>query len=256
MSARVLRGLSVSVVSLIYCISSSLGMSIAKKLLFQPPEEYKEDSLIYHNNQNCWLKINCEKDTDTIVIFLHGNASDITMNKNFGKMLSEIGNVYIPEYSGYGAMRKLFPRRSSDAIMDCLRVFFDTIANQEKKKNICIVGQSIGSHYAARLAHEGYCTHLCMISPFYSLEKLAFGFNCESEKIDEYDTSKYIHGLRDPIKLLILHGKQDTIVPCKHAIALYDNSILTHKKVRLMSDSCHSSLNIDSISEEVLAFCS
>jgi esterase/lipase len=255
MSASVLRGLSATIVSLIYCFSTSLGMSLTKKLLFQPPEEYVEDSSIYHNNDNCWLKIKCENDTDTIVIFLHGNASDITMNKNFGKVLSQIGDVYIPEYSGYGAMRKLFPRRSSDFIMDCLRTFFDTVISEENGKNICIVGQSLGSHYAARLASEGYCTHLCMLSPFYSLEKLAFGFDCEKRKIDAYDTEKYIHVLRDPVNLLILHGKKDTIVPCKHAVALYDSSILKNKKVRLMTDSCHSSLNLDAVSKEIVLFC-
>ena len=256
MSVGMLRGATVSLVSLLYIISSSTGLFLTKKLLFQPPDEYIDDSSIFHNNENCWIKLLSEKKTETVVVFLHGNATDISMNKIFGKMLTEIGDVYIPEYTGYGAMRKLFPRRNSDAIMDSLRVFFDTIIKSENVKNVCIVGQSLGSHYAARLAHEGYCTHLCMISPFYSLEKLAFGFYSENGKIDVYDTGKYVEGFEEPLNFLILHGKKDTMVPPKHAVALYEKAKLKHKKVRLMSDSCHTSLNLPEITKEITTLCS
>lgn len=255
MSASILRGLAVSLVSLVYTFSSSSGLFLTKKLLFQPPEEYVEDSSIFHNNENCWIKLVSENETDTIVVFLHGNATDISMNKNFGKMLTKIGNVYIPEYTGYGSMKKLFPRRSSDVIMDCLRTFFDTIIVGENKKHVCIVGQSLGSHYAARLASEGYCTHVCMISPFYSLESLAFGFDSENKKIDMYDTGKYVEQIEDPINLLILHGKKDTIVPPKHAVSLYEKAKLKHKKVRLMADSCHTVLNLPEITKEIVELC-
>ena len=195
MSAKILRGLSISFISFVYLINSDAGDFFVKKLLFQPPEEYIEDKSIIKNTKNCWLRIKCRKvDTNTIIIFLHGNASDISMNKDNAKILADIGDVYIPEYDGYGAMRRYFPKRNSEDIIDSLRTFFDTIIKPQNKI-VYIVGQSIGSHYATRLASEGYCTHLCLISPFYSIEKLAFDDTKEKTILkDSFNTGFYIVG--------------------------------------------------------------
>jgi esterase/lipase len=251
MSAKILRGLAISFISIVYLINSDAGDFFVKKLLFQPPEEYIEDKSIIKNSENCWLHIKSGK-SDTIIVFLHGNASDISMNKDTGKILSDIGDVYIPEYDGYGAMRRYFPRRASDGIMDSLRNFFDTVIKPQNKI-VYIVGQSLGSHYATRLASEGYCTHLCLISPFYSIEKLAFD-NKEKPVLKgeiSYNTGFYIGKINSLVKITIMHGENDKLVPPSHSHDLYREITMNAKRLCIVGGHCHSSINFIDVLREM-----
>ena len=252
MSAKILRALATSFISFVYLINDNAGDFFVKKLLFQPPEEYIEDKSIIKNSENCWINIKSRK-SDAIIIFLHGNASDITMNKDNGKILSEMGDVYIPEYSGYGAMRRYFPRRASDDIMHSLRNFFDTVIKPQKNKIIYIVGQSLGSHYATRLASEGYCTHLCLISPFYSIEKLAFGNEEKSVLKDSmsYNTGFYIGKINSQVKITIMHGEEDKLVPPSHSHDLYREITMNQKRLCIVGGHCHSSINFIDVLREL-----
>ena len=253
MSAKILRGLATSFISFVYLINSDAGDFFVKKLLFQPPEEYIEDQSIIKNSENCWIHIKSRKnDSDIIIVFLHGNASDISMNKGNGKILGELGDVYIPEYSGYGAMRRYFPRRNSDGIMDSLRKFFDTVI-KPLNKSVYIVGQSLGSHYATRLASEGYCTHLCLISPFYSIEKLAFGDEEKPILKDEmsYNTGFYIGKINSTVKITVMHGEDDKLVPPSHSHDLYREIIMNPKRLCIVGGHCHSSIDFIDVLREI-----
>jgi esterase/lipase len=234
MSAKVLRGLTKGFITLIYLINSNFGDFFVKKLLFQPPEDYVEDKSIIKSGENCWIHLNSKANNDIILVFLHGNASDISMNKEMGKMLSEIGDVYIPEYPGYGAMRKYFPRRNSDGMMTTLRSFFENVIDPVRDgRNVCIVGQSLGTHYAARLAAEGYCTHLCLISAFYSLERIAFESEHTIGKM-LYDTSQYIENVT--ANTLFLHGKDDSVIPYHHSQDLYEKCKSQTKAIKILKN--------------------
>lgn len=235
MSAGVLRGLSKNFITLTYLISTQVGNFFLKKLLFQPPDEYSDEKDIRRYGENCWIAIpRLIKSADNpIIVFLHGNASDISMNRNIGKIISEIGDVYIPEYPGYGAMRKYFPRKNSDGIMTTLRSFFENVIDPVRNdRKVCIVGQSLGTHYATRLASEGYCTYLCLLSAFYSVERIAFEDRHTIGMI-EYDTSKYIEKLEPEISTLFIHGKDDPVVPYSHSQDLYDKCSSKHKKIKI-----------------------
>ena len=251
MSAKILRGLAISFISFVYLINSDAGDFFVKKLLFQPPEEYIEDKSIIKNSENCWIHIKSKKN-DIIIVFLHGNASDIAMNKDNGKILSDLGDVYIPEYASYGAMRKYFPKRSSDDIMNCLRKFLDTVIIPQNKI-VYLVGQSLGSHYATRLASEGYCTHLCLISAFYSIERLAFDHKEKLKLKGEisYNTAFYIEKINPYVKITIMHGEEDKLVPPSHSHDLYKEIPSNQKRLCIVGGHCHSAINFTDVLREI-----
>ena len=244
MSSKVLRGLSKCFIMFVYMISNNAGNFLVKKLLFQPPEDYIDDNTIIKSGDNCWIHIKSRVQTDNIIIFLHGNASDISMNKDMGMLLANVGDVYMPEYTGYGSMRKHFPRRGSDGIMDNLRSFFDDVIRQ--RKNVCIVGQSLGSYYATRLAAEGYCSNLCLISAFYSIEKIA---NTDYAELLSYNTGEYIKNVT--VNTLLLHGDKDTLVPYQHSQDLYDKCKSSKKRLKILEGCGHSFINFPIILDEI-----
>ena len=243
MSANILKGVAKNFISLVYLLNSNAGDFLVKKLLFQPPEEYIEDKSIIKNAENCWIHIKSEK-TSLVVVFLHGNASDISMNRIPGKILSELGDVYIPEYAGYGTMGE----KNTDDILCYLRKFFNNII-KPLRTPVLIIGQSLGSHFATRLASEGYCTHLCLISPFYSIERLAFAN--KSKLVNTYNTSTYIQNIKPSVKITIMHGDNDQIIPPSHSRDLYHEITKNPKRLCIVGGHCHNSINFLDVVDEL-----
>lgn len=255
MSARVLRGLSKSFITLLYLISTNAGNFLVKKMIFQPPDDYEDDRSIVRKGENCWIfipsTVHRSISIQPIIVFLHGNASDVSMNKEIGKLLSGIGDVYIPEYPGYGAMRKYFPRKNTDGIMTTLRNFFENVIDPLRNgRSVCIIGQSLGTHYATRLACEGYCNQLCLVSPFYSIERVAFE-DKHMVGIMEYNTSEYMKTMPKNISTLFLHGGKDMVVPCSHSRDLYGECNVYHKRIEIFPGMGHCNMDSFEIAKDV-----
>ena len=163
------------------------------------------------------------------LIYSHGNTSDLGDNLPFLTTLSNVlkCDVISYDYSGFGCSTG---KPSEEAINSDLNRVIDFTLNDLKYKidNIILFGYSIGSICTINSAIESEYSNIAgivLLSPLvYGLNKY---FSEEKEKNEKIDVIKdaieqtnyyKISHIEKPI--LLIHGKEDEIVPYNHSIQL------------------------------------
>lgn len=169
------------------------------------------------------------------VLHLHGNAANITGHFPFVSWMPATGfNVFTVDYRGYGRSEGRVSRegtiRDARAALDYLQTRRDIDA-----KRIILFGQSIGGAISIALAAErrGELAAVVLDSPFTDYREIArhhilrnpvmlliawwfpFGIEKGHDPID-------CIGRISPTPILIMHGKDDRIVPPSMGRRLFD----------------------------------
>jgi uncharacterized protein len=122
--------------------------------------------------------------------------------------------ILLVEYPGYGAA----PGSPSEkSITEATRALYDWAANDPRidPKRIVAYGRSLGGGAAARLALDRPVAAMILESAFTSVADFAARFFAPAFLIrDPFDSRKALASYRGP--LLVIHGRQDTIVPFEH----------------------------------------
>lgn len=158
-----------------------------------------------------------------LMIFYHANAEDIGQAFTFCQDINEKMECYflLVEYPGYG----LYPGVCSEEgiIADVDPVFnFVTKVLNFRRKDIMVMGRSIGGGAATHLASTYETGGLILISTFASIKQVVkhnFGTLSSSMVKERFDNEKKIGEVKCPC--LFIHGKDDTLIPCEQSKLLY-----------------------------------
>lgn len=152
------------------------------------------------------------------ILYFHGNGADWQSSVvATDRLVPEGYGVLAAEYRGY---RSNPGRPSEEGLIRDGRAAMTWLAGQGvTPTDTVIVGNSIGTGVATRIASETHPRALILMSPFTSLSGLV------SEKLwwlptgwllrDRYDNAALLPGVRSPV--LILHGDRDDLIPPNHA---------------------------------------
>ena len=150
-----------------------------------------------------------------LVIFTHGNGEladfwieDFEVPRTWGMA------VLLVEYPGYG---RAPGTPSEKSIMDAVRAAYDWAAADPRidPNRIVAYGRSLGGGAAARLATDRKVAAVILESAFTSVADFAAKFFAPAFLIrDPFDSRDALKSYRGP--LLVIHGRQDTIVPIAH----------------------------------------
>jgi uncharacterized protein len=155
-----------------------------------------------------------------LVFFLHGNAGNLatwTSNVAFYRQLGF--DLFMLDYRGFG---KSSGRISSEAQLHAdVRAAWERIAPDYAGKPVVILGRSLGTGLATRLAADVKPDLLVLVSPYASLERLATEhFPMVPGGLLKYPlhSDRLIGTVKSPI--LITHGDSDEVIPFDHARTL------------------------------------
>ena len=150
-----------------------------------------------------------------LLMFMHGNGEladhwtgEFDEPRRWGMA------VLLIEYPGYG---RAPGAPSEKSITDSVRALNAWAENDPRIDSTRIVpyGRSLGGGAAARLAADRKAAALILESAFTSVADFAARFMAPAFLIrDPFDNRKTLSSYRGP--LLIIHGRQDTIVPIEH----------------------------------------
>jgi fermentation-respiration switch protein FrsA (DUF1100 family) len=158
-----------------------------------------------------------------VAILCHGNAGNISHRLDKLAMLHELGlAVLLFDYRGYGQSRgsptEQGTYRDAHAAWNYL-----TQRRGLEPKDIVIFGESLGGAIAAELAADKTPAALILVSTFTSAPDLArkYYWYLPVRLIARfrYPTSEYVARVRAPI--LVIHSRDDEIVPFAHGQELY-----------------------------------
>lgn len=163
-------------------------------------------------------------DSRCTVLFLHGNAGNISHRLDFLRMFHRLGcSTLIVDYRGYGnnAGKPSEQGTYQDAeaawrhLTEIRKIPSDTIV---------LFGESLGGAVAAWLATRHRPGALVIASGFTSVPDLAAKFYpfLPVRRLSrfDYDTRSYLRAVEAPV--FIAHSPDDEIIPFQHGRALYE----------------------------------
>ena len=154
------------------------------------------------------------------VIFGHGNGELIDYWPQSFKRFTEIGiGLLLVEYPGYG---RSAGSPSQKSITDAFIAAYDVLAARKDTDSARIIffGRSLGGAAVCALTAHRPSAALVLMSAFtrvraFTSRYLAPGFLVR----DPFDNLAAVQNYQKPV--LIMHGRNDTIIPYSHGQALY-----------------------------------
>jgi len=152
------------------------------------------------------------------LIYFGGNAEDVSRNlEEFSQAFPDHA-LYLMHYRGFGGSTG---KPSEEAIARDALTLFDRVYSSHTQ--VAVVGRSLGSGVAVRLASQRPAARLILITPYNSLEELAVRqypiFPVKWLLKDRFDSWKYAAHISIPT--LLLAAEQDDIIPRSSTEALY-----------------------------------
>jgi uncharacterized protein len=152
------------------------------------------------------------------LIYLGGNAEDVsTKLPEFSRQFPDHA-IYLLQYRGNGASSG---QPSEESIHADALALFDKV--REQHSNISVLGRSLGSGVAVRLASERSVSRLVLVTPYDSIERIAASqfpyVPVHWLLTDKYESWRYAPSIRVPT--LILQAEHDEVIPGGSTARLY-----------------------------------
>ena len=160
------------------------------------------------------------KQSKGLIFYLHGNAGSIDVWGKVAKTYTDLNyDVFILDYRGYG--------KSEGRISEQKETFQDiqTVYNEMKKKytedKIVVLGYSIGTGLATKIASTNNPKLLILQAPYYSLTdmmKKTYPIFPTFILKYKFETNDFIKSCKMPI--VIFHGNKDEIIYYESSLKL------------------------------------
>ena len=212
---KIVLGLYIVLCGLLYLFQENLiffPQKLDKNYKFQFGQKFEEINI----NANDGKKINgllFRADSSTgLIFYLHGNAGCLSSWGEVAKTYTDLNyDVFIIDYRSYG--------KSEGEIKGHEQLFQDnqTAYNELKKKynedKIIVLGYSIGTGLASKLASTNNPRLLILQAPYYNLTdmmKHTYSFVPTFLLKYKFTTNEYLKNCKMPV--VIFHGNKDEVI--------------------------------------------
>lgn len=172
-----------------------------REMFFQVDKKTKLNGLLFYADSSRGL-----------VFYLHGNGGCIdSWGKIAGIYTACQYDFFIPDYRGYGKSEGKI--RSEKQFYNDLQIIYDSLKKLYDETKIVLIGYSIGTGPAAKLAADNHPGLLILKAPYYNLPDLAHQFikiipSCFIRY--KFSTNEFIPKVKCPVT--IFHGDKDEVI--------------------------------------------
>lgn len=155
-----------------------------------------------------------------LIFYLHGNAGSL---KSWGKV-AEIGSqlqydVFMLDYRGYGKSEGSIG--SEAQLYEDVQMAYDKLKSRYDEKDIIVLGYSIGTGPAAKLASANKPKMLILQAPYYSLTDLMQQhYPVIPTFILKYRLETNLYLRKCSLPVVIFHGDRDEVIDYASALKL------------------------------------
>lgn len=158
-----------------------------------------------------------QTEAEDAIVYFGGNAEDVSLSLPQLKQAFPNRAIFMMHYRSYGGSTG----QASEANLFADAVsMFDMV--KSKHRQIMIVGRSLGSGVASFLASKRQAEKLILITPFYSLENVAWSqypyLPVNILLIDKFESYKYVPQIDTPTLLIV--AEWDQLTPMDGSLAL------------------------------------
>jgi pimeloyl-ACP methyl ester carboxylesterase len=174
------------------------------------------------------------------LIYFGGNAEDVSRSlPGFSQAFADHA-IYLLHYRGYGGSTG---SPSEEAIQRDAMTLFDYVYNSHP--DIAVIGRSLGSGVAVRLASQRPASRLILITPYNSLEDLAARqfpwFPVKWLLQDKFESWKYAAHITVPT--LLVAAEHDEVIPRASTDRLYTHFAKGVATLLVIPDTGHNSIS-------------
>ena len=166
---------------------------------------------------NSLLFYSFNKETKGLVIYLHGNSTNLVRWGVEHKMFCKRGyDFLVYDYRGFGKSKGQLSQKSfyEDAL-----AIYDHFTKKYQNKNIIVYGRSLGTSMATYVAAHRDCHKLILETPFFSIKDVFYSYYSFLPKIHafsyEFPTYKYLKNVK--ASTTVFHGTKDKVTPYESA---------------------------------------
>jgi pimeloyl-ACP methyl ester carboxylesterase len=174
------------------------------------------------------------------LIYFGGNAEDVSRNlPEFAEAFAGYA-VYLLNYRGFGGSGG---SPSEEAIAEDALALFDQVYASHPQ--VAVIGRSLGSGVAVRLASQRPVQQLILVTPYNSLEEIAARqypwVPVQWLLKDRFESGKYAAHIRVPT--LLLAASNDEVIPRASTQRLLENFPQGVATLKVVPDSGHNSIS-------------
>lgn len=144
------------------------------------------------------------------IIYFGGNGEDVSSSlESFSKAFPDHA-LFLLHYRGYGGSSGHPTERANHG--DAMALFRNVYA---RHADVAVIGRSLGSGVAIRLASEAPVSRLILVTPFNSIEEIAAAeypyVPVKWLLLDRYESWKYAPRIKVPTTLIV--ARNDEVIP-------------------------------------------
>lgn len=191
-----------------------LPQSLAADFSFPYYENFEERFVEMKDGKKLHALLFKAESSNGVVFYLHGNVGSLEAWGSVAETFTGHNyDVFIPDYRGYGKSEGSI--KSEVQLHADMQALYDGLKKEYPENQIIMLGHSIGSGMAARLAATNDPKLLILQAPPYSIPDLVkrmFPFNLFPPFLIRYklETGRYVAAAKMPV--VVLHGDEDEIV--------------------------------------------
>ncbi|REG98501.1 alpha/beta hydrolase [Flavobacterium aquicola] len=200
---------------------------LTKDFKFHFSQEFEEINIKSFDGNKLHGLLFKAKDSKGIVFYLHGNSGALDSWGGIASVYTDLGyDIFILDYRGYGKSDGKI--ESEEQVFKDISFAYKNILKRYQEKNVAIIGYSIGTGFAARLAAANNPKMLILQSPYYNFMEFSSSripYVPDLFKKFRIETNLFIKNVKAPI--FIFHGKNDNLIAVENSERL---SRLLHKE--------------------------
>jgi hydrolase with alpha/beta fold len=193
---------------------------ISQKQVFSFHVPYQEINLAIDKDVILNTVLLKAKKSKGVVLYLHGNGGNVSELEPPASLYLECGyDVWLVDYRGFGKSSGRV--RNEQEWYDDMQQVYTYVKKRYVENKIIIVGFSMGTGLAAKLAANNHPKALILLAPYYSLVDLAhylYPFVPSALLKYKIPTHVYLRKVRCPIYLV--HGAKDILIRPRASIRL------------------------------------
>ena len=147
-----------------------------------------------------------------LIFYLHGNAGSLDSWGEVAKTYTNLGyDVFILDYRGYGKSEGSI--NGQEQIFSDVQIAYDQLKKNYPEEKIIVLGYSIGTGPATKLASTNHPKLLILQAPYYSLtDMMRHNYPILPAFILKYkfETNEYLKSCSMPV--IIFHGDADEVI--------------------------------------------
>jgi len=232
----------------IYLLACVLLFFFQEKLIFFPQKLDKDYQFNFHQKFE-EINITAEDgkvlhgllfkahNSKGLIFYLHGNAGDLSSWGDVAKTYTSLNyDVFLIDYRGYGKSEGSI--HNQNQFFSDVQMAYNQMLNIYEEDKIVVLGYSIGTGPATKIAATNHPKLLVLQAPFYSLTdmvKRLFPVIPPFILKYKFENYKYIQECKMPV--VVFHGNKDEVIYYQSSVKLKEVMKSTDRLITLDGQS-------------------